>query len=320
MKQMYPQMIMGNGILTDLSDFAVPWQGASYVSELDIGYYSHSAQKIISPIVFDISGNELGTDLVPLTERQRTILAGMLFRIYNRKWDKLWDVYNSTYNPINNYQMSETETIDRDVTRSGTEGGTVNNANTGTIEDVGTDTGTVTNANTGTVADNGTDTGTVTTVTDREKTNTGTESNSGTSNTQDGIFGFNSATAVGSDTSDNTNTNTRTDNLSESEDTSVTETRNISNANTRTLNTSDLETRNLANGNTRTLNTSDLETRNLTHSDTESDDTSRETTREGLTGIYTPQQMLNAEIELWQWNFFKQVFEDIDAILCLEIY
>lgn len=272
--------------MSDLADFSVPWHDVDYVPSLDLGYYSHSAQKLVSPVVFDVSGNieNLDTGIVALTTEQRTAIAGMIFQMFNRKWTKLWSLYSLSYSPINNYYMDEAETVDRDISRSGS------------------DTGTVSTANTGTVSDSGTDTGTVTTVTDNDKTNTGTQSNSGSSDTENGIFGFNSSVAVGSDTSENTNSNTRTDNLASTEDETVTETRNLADSNTRTLNTTDLETRNLAN------------------SGTESDDVSRELHRSGSTGIYSPQQLITDEIELWQWNFYKQVFEDIDSILCLDIY
>ena len=286
MKKLYPQMMMGNGIMSDLSEFSVPWHDVDYIPSLDLGYYSHSAQKLVSPVVFDVSGNieNLDTGIIALTTEQRTAIAGMIFQIFNRKWTKLWSLYSLSYSPINNYYMDEAETVDRDITRSGS------------------DTGTVSTANSGTVSDSGTNTGTVTTVTDNDTTNTGTQSNSGSSDTENGIFGFNSSIAVGSDTTENTNSNTRTDNLASTEDETVT------------------ETRNLADSNTRTLNTTDLETRNLSNSGTESDDVSRELHRSGSTGIYSPQQLINDEIELWQWNFYKQVFEDIDSILCLDIY
>lgn len=281
-------MMMGNGIMSDLSDFSVPWHGVSYVSQLDLGYYSHSAQKLISPVVFDVSGNidniVNDSDLSELTTEQRTAIAGMIFNIFNRKWSKLWNVYQITYDPKYNYVMDETETIERDVTRNSTDEGTIDTSNTGTI------------------TDSGSEGGSVTTDTAGSTTNTGTQSNDGTSNTEDGIFGFNSSISVGSDTSDNQTSNVRTDNLSSTNDETVT------------------ETRNLTDGNTRTLDTTDVESRSITHSDSENDDTTRETNRAGTTGIYTPQQMLNEEIELWQWNFYKQVFEDIDSILCLDIY
>ena len=303
-------MMMGNGIMSDLSDFSVPWHGVDYVASLDLGYYSHSAQKLVSPVVFDVSGNieNIDTGIVALTTEQRTAIAGMIFQMFNRKWTKLWSLYSLSYNPINNYYMDEAETIDRDITRSGSDTGTVSTANSGTVSDSGTNTGTVTTVtdnditNTGTSNHSMSDGGTLTTVKDNDKTNTGTQSNSGSSDTENGIFGFNSSIAVGSDTSENTNSNTRTDNLASTEDRTVT------------------ETRNLADSNTKTLNTTDLETRNLSNRGTESDDVSRESHRSGSTGIYSPQQLITDEIELWQWNFYKQVFEDIDSILCLDIY
>lgn len=344
--------------MTDLSAFSVPWHGAGYVSQLDLGYYWHSAQKLISPVVFDVSGNieNIHSDLSELTQPQRTQIAGMIYQMFNRKWTRLWEVYEIEYNPINNYSMTETETIDNDIQRNGTDTGTVSNDNTGTITDNGTEggesavahTGTVSNQKTQggtvttdtdtTVTDNGTEGGTRTTTIDTDTTNGGTVTNAGTNNTLDGIFGFNSSVSVGSDTSDVTSNNTRTDNLTGTEDTTNQETRNLTNSNTRvtdgtetetrnlsdsdtqTLNNTDTTTRNLTDSNTRTLDTNDTETRNLAHAETVANDTERNLQRQGSTGIYSPQTLLNEELELWQWNFFKTVFEDIDSILCLSIY
>ena len=42
--------------------------------------------------------------------------------------------------------------------------------------------------------------------------------------------------------------------------------------------------------------------------------------RSGNIGVTTSQQMLESEINLWQWNFYDQVFADIDKVLALEIY
>lgn len=44
------------------------------------------------------------------------------------------------------------------------------------------------------------------------------------------------------------------------------------------------------------------------------------TTRSGNIGVTTTQQMLSAERELWLWNFFDQVYKDIDSVLSLPIY
>ena len=44
------------------------------------------------------------------------------------------------------------------------------------------------------------------------------------------------------------------------------------------------------------------------------------TVRSGNIGVTTTQQMLSAERELWVWNFFDQVYRDIDSVLSLPIY
>ena len=45
-----------------------------------------------------------------------------------------------------------------------------------------------------------------------------------------------------------------------------------------------------------------------------------ELTRSGNIGVTTSQQMLQSEIDLWQYDFFKIVYADIDKILCLDCY
>ena len=123
-----------------------------------------------------------------------------------------------------------------------------------------------------------------------------------------------------------THTDLRTDNLASTEDVTVTETRATTHTDLRTDNlasTEDVtvtETRNLTDGNTKTLNTNDLETRNLASSNSGSSEVDRTLNRSGNIGVTTTQQMLQSEIDLWQWTFFKQVFEDIDSVLCLDIY
>ena len=328
MKVVYPQMMMGDGIISDLTDFNVPWRTSEYVDELDLGYYAHSGQKFVAPVIDDI----LGGDSNVLTELQRTKIAGMVYTIFNRKWTRLWNASRIEYNPISNYDMTETESIDSSRAELGTNTGTVNNANTGTITDSGTNGGTLTTvtdgetSNTGTSNHSESDGGTLTTVTDSDTTNTGTQSNIGSSDTDDTIFGFNSSVGVGSNSSANSNSSTRTDNLASTEDVTVTETRATTHTDLRTDNlasTEDVtvtETRNLTDSNTKTLNTTDLETRNLSTSNSSTNETDRTLTRSGNIGVTTTQQMLQSEVDLWQWTFFKQVFEDIDSVLCLDIY
>lgn len=44
------------------------------------------------------------------------------------------------------------------------------------------------------------------------------------------------------------------------------------------------------------------------------------TTRSGNIGVTTSQQMITAEREVWMWNFFDQVYRDIDSVLALPFY
>lgn len=44
------------------------------------------------------------------------------------------------------------------------------------------------------------------------------------------------------------------------------------------------------------------------------------TQRSGNIGVTTTQFMLKSERELWLWNFFDQVYKDIDTVLSLPIY
>lgn len=44
------------------------------------------------------------------------------------------------------------------------------------------------------------------------------------------------------------------------------------------------------------------------------------TTRSGNIGVTTTQQMLTAERDLWVWNYFDQIYKDVDSVLALNIY
>ena len=46
----------------------------------------------------------------------------------------------------------------------------------------------------------------------------------------------------------------------------------------------------------------------------------RDLTRSGNIGVTTSQQMLQSSIELARWNFWLQVFEDLDTTFCIDCY
>lgn len=71
-----------------------------------------------------------------------------------------------------------------------------------------------------------------------------------------------------------------------------------------------------------TLNNNEADTGTITDvgSGTDTDTRNYTLTRSGNIGVTTSQQMLQSEIDLWQWDFFQTVFRDIDKIMTLAIY
>lgn len=66
------------------------------------------------------------------------------------------------------------------------------------------------------------------------------------------------------------------------------------------------------------------QTNDLKHTETGTEKTeqtgNRTLKRSGNIGVTTSQQMAESEIALWQWNFYSQVFEDLDKLLTVPIY
>lgn len=68
-----------------------------------------------------------------------------------------------------------------------------------------------------------------------------------------------------------------------------------------------------------TTNTRDL-TDTETGTDTTSGDNTRKLIRTGNIGTNTFQNLLQQERSLWMYNFFEQVFKDVDSVLTIPIY
>lgn len=174
--------------------------------------------------------------------------ARLIAALFSQKWSKLWKDFVLEYDPLHAYIVEESGERDK-------------NAESTQTDTYGRE-----------VIVNGTDTGTV--------ENSGTENLNGST----GIYGFNSVSAVPSDT--------ETDNTT----------------------TTDTETRNLANSNT-TVN-SGQDTRD--NKDNENEIYS--VTKKGNIGYSTPQKLLREDIELWKEPFFSIVFADIDYFITIQVY
>lgn len=248
MKTLYPTLSAGNAIFTDLQTFDVPWKDKNVNTILDYFYLSDSGGKHPAPLLADMSYDSTTRTYNSLTTESRGIIAGIIFNIFNDKWVRLWSAYNAEYNPISNYDMTESESVAK--------AGITSNTDTGTITHTGTDT----------------------------VTNTGTIGTVSTGTNDSGVYGFNSSVASDDRESSASSTSTQTDNTTE------TDTKNLT------------------------------ETHNLQAGGSSSEQVTRSLERSGNIGVTTTQQMLTSEIELWQWNYFKSVVDDINSIACMVIY
>nr|DAM81293.1 MAG TPA: hypothetical protein [Caudoviricetes sp.] len=130
----------------------------------------------------------------------------------------------------------------------------------------------------------------------RKGTGTVKDDGSATNNNQTGIWGFNSSTSVPSDMSDGTATN----------------------ENTTTRDLTETET------GTDTTDHTNIDTYNRSYTETGTDTTagtsSRKLTRTGNIGTNTFQNLLQQERNIWMYDFFEQVFKDVDSVLTIPIY
>lgn len=130
----------------------------------------------------------------------------------------------------------------------------------------------------------------------RKGTGTVNDNGSATNTNQNGIWGFNSSASVPSDMSDGTATN--------------------ENTTTRDLTETETGTDTTDRTNTDTYNRSYTET----GTDTTAGTSSRKLTRTGNIGTNTFQNLLQQERNIWIYDFFEQVFKDVDSVLTIPIY
>lgn len=208
----------------------VPWAEDDTISGdlLDFEYmFNQSGDKIISPAVLKNLNED--DELATATFNH---LCDVAFMMYGKRWARLWEILTAEFNPLENYDMSETKYFDH-----------------GHVE-----------------TNSGTDT------TNR----TGSDTITHTGDTESEVSAFNSSSYQ--DSSKNTQ------------------------------NTTDLDTRNmtdaLVHGHVLTNSGRDTET----------------TTRTGNIGVTTSQQMAQSSLDLWKWNYFYDIFRDIDSIFTITTY
>ena len=233
--------------------------------ELDVLFFVNYGDKNPAPTV---------TKLLSLTPTviELTNLASVTKSVYYKKWDRLKSLLTLEYDPIHNYKDVLTEEV----------------------EDVGVDnvTETLSSESTRNVTGDRSNTRTDNLTNSIEKEGESTTN----SNTNDGIFGFNSSEASDSNTS--TNVGSTTDTLSNVETSTGTQT--ITSEENQTF--------------------ADTKSNDTTSTTTTSNNRSRTSTHSGNIGNLTTQQLMKQEIELWNWNFMQTVLTDVKEFLTIPVY
>lgn len=248
MKNAFPNWAENEGIFDMMP--GAPWAEVTTAEILNTEYFgNHSGLKYCSPLVKHFIGTD-GT----LSSASRGKLASIVQHKFESNWTHLWETIIAEYNPIHNYDMTETKGGDITTTASGTDNTTKTVNSTDTMQHNTTDT--TTHGRTDTVTEYG--------------------------------YGFNS-TNQSQNIRDKSSSN-------ESGTTGLSHT----GTDTDTVNSNDLTS------NAKSSTSQEIENYTLT--------------RSGNIGVTTTQQMLQSERDLWMWNFFEQVFNDVDSVLCLMIY
>lgn len=228
LREAFPDWKIGYGIFDALADVAeLPWETYADSEHLDLDYFgNHSGCKFVAPVVAHMVNSETGE----LTDSDREVLAKIIWLKFQQPWTRLWETNVVSYNPIHNYNMTDTRNLARGDQEAQND---VRNSVDST--------------------DHGRNT-----------------------ESMDYVYGMNNSDPGGKPSDRST---------SEEGGQTVETVRDTSN-------------RNSVSGR------QEIET---TH-------------RSGNIGVTTTQQMLTAERELWMWNFFDQVYKDIDTVLALSVY
>lgn len=357
--ELYPDWWRGDGLfhLMDLAHFEMPWSDYIGGERLDILYFgSHSGGKLCSPFIKRYA-EVLDNDYHLLREN----LPAIIRKAFGINWAALWNTYEVEYNPLHNYDMTETRELTSEKDESKVTDGSLRKTGTDALQHGKTESVSKSSTETGTQTFGKIDTTThgksqtdalqhgenetithgksVTDALTHGKTDTTTHGK--TVNDDNYRYGFNSGTTpepsdketiAETGTTAVATTGTDRDVVTESGTTATahsgTDTRTITDSGTTRVaesgsdGTSITESgqESLTSGGTDTQTKNLLDETDVTETLDQSVEESEETHRSGNIGVTTTQKLIQEEREVWLWNYFEQVFNDVDSLLALQIH
>lgn len=308
----FPDWLTTGAIFTHMEN--MPWSEYATPLELDLLYIgSHSGEKPVASMVKKFSTNHVADG---------NTLASLLKTMYYKSWEHIWNAYAEEYSPLSELDITETENRSLEGEHSLTKSGTMQK----TAGDTLTLNTTTQNNNTSTTQNSRTenaDSDNTSTVTDNTQTQTtSTENTTQEGQNNDFVYGFNTD-------EENPTPSAKSTNTSESE-TQTSET--ISNTGTTT--TTEESNSSLSIDDESQTEVTDTETRTGTEThaitDNVSDSTSETMSRgedelitrrkTGNSGYHTYSEIIASEFEVWRFNYFQYIFNDIDKILTLSVF
>lgn len=105
LNDVYPEWIT-KGIFSYLNALEVPWKNDITGNELDINYHgSRSGHKNIGSLIENFLENNV------VSEENKITIAHAIYAMYIKNWNALYKTLSLEYNPIENYSMTETESV-----------------------------------------------------------------------------------------------------------------------------------------------------------------------------------------------------------------
>lgn len=218
-------------------------------------------------------------DLITVNREFGEKLIDIIDMRFRNKWQRLYQTFESEYNPIDNYSMSEQEKEENGETRE--------------IKNVG-ENGTTKSSRKEFNNDETTDLNTTAT-----KKDTGTISNANNNTQENLLYGFNNAEPSPQSKNVNNGENTQTNDSLQNNTSIGKETYIAQNAE----DFSEEENNN--------FNDKRNETGNKTRK--------REVIRKGNIGVTTTQQMILSEIELRKYDIYKQIYRDVINLISVPL-
>ena len=296
------------GIFDTFQNLDVPWKDEGIDESLDLFFITNYGERLISPLTntcLDTAGK--------LTAAKQTLLATALVNLFGKNWTKEYAVLSAQYDPIENHSMEEKHTGNDTRLETPTNWKETTTEKPGADGYSETETQTPTNwieSRKETVGNDGYTETETQTPTNWEKTIESDKSDNDVEGSTS-LYAFNSSDPVPISKSE-----TQTDSkIVETQSGTYETKREISGEKDVDIErTGTYETKR------------EIEGEKITetgHTGTYEDKTTYNSTltRSGNIGVTTSQQMIEQEINLWKWNYFRDVvFPDVANALTISLY